>query len=56
MPWRLHARSNHRRPAPTAGSCPNSDSGSGCSGSSTNGSRSFCQTGSPATCYRRTRR
>ena len=27
-----------------------------CSGSSTNGSRSFCQTGSPATCYRRTRR
>ncbi len=56
MPGRLHARSNHYRPSPTAGSCPGSDSGSGCSGSSTNGSRSFCQIGSPATCYRRTRR
>ena len=56
MPWRLCARSNHYRATPTAGSCPGSDSGSGCSGSSTNGSRSFCQTGSPATCYRRTRR
>ena len=55
MPWRLHARSNHCRPAPTAGFCPGSDSGSGCSGFNTNGGRSFRQTGFPATCYRRTR-
>ena len=29
MPWRHCARSNHCRSAPTSGSCPGSDSGSG---------------------------
>jgi hypothetical protein len=62
MPWRLCARSNHRRTSgyDSGSGGSDSDSGSGgsdCGGSGTDGSRSYCQTGSPpATCYRRIRR